>query len=203
MSTHRELTAGAVFEGQTFDKLDLAAADLSRKEFIRCVFRNLKLPDTKWQQTRLEDCLFEECDLSNMRPQQMALRGVRFSQCKLLGVQWTDVASAPMVSFVDCMMRYQSFGSIKLPNTHFVRCSIIDSTFIDVDLSKSIFDDCDLAKTQFERCTLVGTDFSASRGVYFDTTKNRIKSARISVETAASMAIALGLRVSGYATTDD
>ena len=194
--------SATVFENATFDKLDLVGADLSRKEFIRCIFRNTKMSDTVWQQCRLEDCVFENCDLANMRPKRMACRGVEFAHCKLIGVEWGEIAPAPMVTFSDCSMRYQSFVSLKLPDTLFLRCSIVDSTFIEVDLTKATFSDCELTKTQFERCTLVNADFSSSRGLYFDTTKNRIKHAHISLETAAGLATALGLRVSGYGTSN-
>src|SRR5204863_210792 len=76
----------------TFSDLALEAADLSEKEFQRCLFRRCKLPESRWVRARLEDCVFEECDLTRVAPQQLGLRGVTFKGTKLMGVDWTELA---------------------------------------------------------------------------------------------------------------
>lgn len=190
------LLGGSSFENQTFDKLELNGFDFGKKELVNCTFRGCKLQETKWSGALLEDCVFETCDLSNVIPKRVALRGVEFKNCKLMGAKWLEVASTPRVGFTDCAMRYQSFVGLDLRSTAFVRCAVVDSAFIDVNLGKAKFKDCDLTKTEFERCELLGTDFVTSVGVFFDTTQNRIKGARINTETAALIAAGLGLVVS-------
>jgi uncharacterized protein YjbI with pentapeptide repeats len=120
---------------------------------------------------------------------------VEFTRSKLLGVDWTMASAHPVVGFTDCNMRYQLFVTTKLKNTRFVRCSLVECTFVDADLAKTLFTDCDLAQSVFERCDLSGADLSSSRAVYFDPTKNKIKGARISMQTAGLIAQAMGLRV--------
>lgn len=185
------------FEDERFERIALDGARVPAKDFTHCTFRNAKLASSSWEKCVFEDCRFEGCDLSNFDPKKMVLRGVEFVGCKLIGVTWTAVASEPMVTFTECAMRYQSWVGTKLRSTLFKGCSIVESTFVEVDLARAKFIDCDLGQTQFERCDLGGTDFSSARGVYFDVAKNRAKGACINGETAARIAIALGLVVDG------
>ncbi|MFA6033606.1 MAG: pentapeptide repeat-containing protein [Myxococcota bacterium] len=179
------------------ERIEAPGIDLSQKEFYRCTFRHCKFRESHWLASLLEDCTFEDCDLTNLHPKGIRLRDVKFVRCKLLGVDWTMTGAHPVVSFTECQMRYQLFVAIKLKNTQFVRCSLVECSFIDADLTKTKFTDCDLLKTVFERCELVGADLSTSRAVFFDPAQNRIKDARISVETAALIAQAMGMIVEG------
>ena len=187
--------ASASFEDHTFEGIEAPGADLSNKEFTRCTFRHCKLQESSWASSQLEECAFEDCDLTNLHPKGIKLRGVEFTRSKLLGVDWAMAVAHPVVGFTDCNMRYQLFVTTKLKNTRFVRCSLVECTFVDADLAKTTFTECDLAQSVFERCDLSGADFCTSRAVYFDPTKNKIKGARISVQTASLIAQAMGLRV--------
>ena len=197
-SDFERLFSGTSFENETFDKLDLSLGNFSKKEFHRCVFKNSKMQNTSWAGSRLEDCVFDGCDLANFQPKRLSLRGVEFAHSKLLGIDWSEIAVHPLVTFTDCMMRYQVFASLSLANTDFCRCVIVESTFTAVQLAKSKFRECDLAQTRFEQCDLTNVDFSTSHDVSFDPAKNKVKGARVPVETAASIAKTLGLRVVGY-----
>lgn len=186
------------YEDETFEGVNAEGASLAGKEFVGCTFKSARMQQSRWQGARLEECTFEACDLTGMNPSQLALRGVKFLRCKLMGVSWTALEPFPDVEFVECLMRYSSFVGAELTAARFTACSLLDSSFVEANLSKAIFKDCDMAQTQFDQCALIGADFSSSRGVFFDVAKNRSKGARISVETAALMAVARGLRVSGY-----
>lgn len=192
------LRSETTFEDESFEDLDLHGASLAHKEFTRCHFRGLRLSDTSWQGTLLEDCVFVGCDLSNVRFRGASLRSVTFKDCKMVGVFWDSLGSDPMVGFSDCAMRYQSFASLSLRSTPFTRCSLVEASFAEVDLTRATFTDCDLARTTFDRCVLTSADLSSSTGVVFDAAKNRAKGAKISAETASAMAAALGLVVAGY-----
>ncbi|RYE89912.1 MAG: pentapeptide repeat-containing protein, partial [Myxococcales bacterium] len=143
-------------------------------------------------------CVFVGCDLSNVRFRGASLRSVTFKDCKMMGVFWDSLGSDPMVGFTDCAMRYQAFANLSLRSTPFTRCSLVEASFAEVDLTRATFTDCDLTRTTFDRCTLTSADFTTSTGVVFDAAKNRSKGAKISAETAAAMAAALGLIVAGH-----
>jgi fluoroquinolone resistance protein len=193
-----ELLVQESFEDQIFDGLDVTGADLSGKELYRCTFRGVRMAETTWAGTRLEDCVFERCDLTRLQPKKLALRGVKFVASKLMGIDWTDAAANPTVEFQDCTLRYASFVGNNLRVTVFRRCSLAEAAFEDVSLVQAVFDECDLSGARFERCDLSGADFSTAQGVFFEPTKNRVKGARIPVETAALMAMSFGMIVPGF-----
>jgi fluoroquinolone resistance protein len=194
------LLAEESFEDQTFEGIDVAGADLTDKEFIRCTFRSARMQETIWAGARLEDCLFQTCDLTRLQPKKLALRGVKFQGSKLMGIDWTAAAANPTVEFSDCSLRYCSFVTSNLRATPFRRCSLAEAAFSDVSLIQAVFDECDLTGARFEGCDLAGADFTRSQGVFFEPTKNRVKGARIPIETAALIALSLGLVVPGFTT---
>jgi fluoroquinolone resistance protein len=65
-------------------------------------------------------------------------------------------------------------------------------------LAHAVFEETDLTGTRFERCDLREADFTRAQGAFFDPTRNRVKGARVSLETAALVAVSLGLVVSGF-----
>lgn len=199
-TTSRErLLAEGYFEGESFVGLELGEADLSRKEFQSCSFRNVRLAASRWMGTLLEDCTFEACDLSNFSPKGLAARDVRFAECKLLGVDWTGVSPHPRLAIEACDLRYAAFSSVHLRKTPFLRSQITEATFVDVDLTECDFDGSDLAGTTFRECVLHKADFTGARGVLLDPAKNRVKDARVSLEAAALLAASFGLQVGGCA----
>ena len=193
-----QLLAGDVFEGETFDGVDLAGRDLSEKELVRCTFRHARLTETIWNGSRLDDCVFDTCDLTRQRGKNLALRGVELRGCKLMGIDWTALAQNPTVKLTECQLRYAAISEANLRLTSFVRCHFEDAAFVEVSLQQAIFDDCELGGALFERCDLRQADFSSSRGLVFDPATNRVKGARISLETAALVATSLGLVVAGF-----
>ncbi len=44
-----------------------------------------------------------------------------FNSCKLMGVDWTNIAKFPDVSFEDCDLRYVIMDSLALRKTRFER----------------------------------------------------------------------------------
>jgi uncharacterized protein YjbI with pentapeptide repeats len=191
------IASGTVFEEEIFDNVDLGGVGLAGKELSRCVFRGCNFTSTTWRGVALEDCTFEECDLSNLRLAGASLRGVEFRGTKLIGTTWADFGVPPVVSFIDCNLRYLAGAGFDLRLTTFTRCVLAEARFLDVNLTKSVFAECDLAQATFEQCTLVGADFTTSTNVYFDAQKNRVKGARINLDAAGRMAAALGLVVKG------
>ena len=192
------LEEGDFFADVTFSDLKIESADLSNREFERCTFRRCTLPHSRWVETRLEDCVFERCDLLQMVPEKLALRGVTFADTRLMGVDWSQLGTMPVVQFERCDLRYSSFVALKLRRTRFVSCNAREAVFIDVDLSEADFTDTDMPGSTVQGCVLVKTDFRLSTGLLFNPQANQVKGARISVETAVALAQSLGMVVEGY-----
>lgn len=186
------------FADRTFSDLTLEAADLGGKELQRCTFRRCKLPESRWAKTKLEDCVFEGCDLLRMAPRELALRGVSFKDTRLMGVDWSDLAPLPDVSFDKCDLRYASFVKLRLRATKIVGCLAREANFIEVDLTEADFSGTDLLGCNWQGCTLAKANFSRASGVLFDPQKNRVKGARLGLEAAMALVHSLGLVVEGF-----
>lgn len=189
------LEDGDFFADVTFADLAIDSADLADKELQRCTFRRCKLTESRWGRVKLEDCVFEGCDLTRMVPRGLALRGVTFKDTRLMGVDWSDIAKLPQVTFEGCDLRYASFVQLRLPATRFVGCIAREANFIEVDLTGADFTDTDLTGSTIQGCTLAKAKLARASGVFFDPQKNKVKGARIGIATAVLLAQSLGLVV--------
>ncbi|XXX54433.1 pentapeptide repeat-containing protein [Sorangium sp. So ce124] len=190
------------FDGETFDGLTLERADLSDRDFCGCVFRRSKLGESRWTRVRLENCVFESCDLTKADLTMLSLRGVAFNSCKLMGVDWTNIAKFPDVSFEDCDLRYVIMDSLALRKTRFERCAITESVFAATDLAGAVFEECRFAGTRFEDCDLRNAQFPRSQDLFIDPAKNNVKGARIPLEAAILLAASFGMHVLGFTEKD-
>ncbi|MBI5549504.1 MAG: pentapeptide repeat-containing protein [Deltaproteobacteria bacterium] len=198
MTTREQLESESSFDDAVFEGLELQGFDFSGKDFYRCTFRNVKLQESRWQRAGLEDCVFEDCDLTRMLPADLRAHGVRFKGCKLMGIEWTKSSLNPQLSFEDCNLRYSSFLAMSLRATPFVRCKATEANFIDVDLTEADFSESDLTGSTFQGTTLTDADLSTAQGAFIDPAKNRVKDARVAVESAVLLAAFFGMRVNGY-----
>jgi uncharacterized protein YjbI with pentapeptide repeats len=189
------LLDAAFFEDETFQGGDLAGADLSEKELVRCTLKGAKLAQTRWHGARLEDCRFEACDLTRAIPMGLVARGVAFADCKLMGVEWTDLGAFPALELRGCDLRYASFVSLVLRKIVIERCDLRDAQLVDVDLAEATLVDCQLGGARFERCDLRKASFAGAVDLTLEPQGNKLAGARIPVETAVRMAEALGLKV--------
>ncbi|APR79853.1 Hypothetical protein A7982_05200 [Minicystis rosea] len=186
------------FEGETFDGITLERAILGDREFSNCVFRRCSLRESRWARTRLEDCVFEACDLSQTDPTMLSLRGVAFTSCKLMGINWTNIAKFPDVSFEDCDLRYTVMDSLALRKTRFQRCAITESVFASTDFGGAKFEECRFTGTRFDGCDLRNAQFPRSSGLFVDPARNKAKGARIPLESAILLATSFGMHVLGF-----
>lgn len=193
--TAEQLRAGDSFENETFNGLDLTGADLGNKELFACTFTNVKLPQSRWQRARLEDCVFDGCDLTRIAPAQLSLRGVELVRCKMLGIDWSELAEFPVMSFLECNLSYCSFVSLSAQKISFKSCVLVEANFIDADLAKATFHACQLAGARFEKCNLERASFAGSRDLLLDPAKNRVKGARIPQESAILLAKSFGFTI--------
>lgn len=188
------------FEGLEFTGLDLQAVDLGGKEFTSCSFRNCKAQESRWRGARLDDCRFERCDLTRMQPRGMLAHDVQFTDSKLMGVEWAELGQFPQISFTDCVLDFASFVGLSLRKTNFFGCKITEANFFDADLREAVFTGSELRGSLFRGCKLGKADFSLATGVFFDPATNEVRGALIPIETAALLAMQLGLQVAGFST---
>ncbi len=191
------------FEDLEFLGLDMQGVDLRGKEFTHCVFTHCKAQETQWRGARLDDCRFDRCDLTRMQPRGMLAHDLQFTDCKLMGVEWADLGQFPRLSFHDCVLDFASFVALSLRKTDFLRCKITEANFFDVDLREADFAGSDLRGSMVRGCKLAKTDFSAATGLCFDPAINEARGAVIPLETAALMAMQLGLHVAGFSAGGD
>ncbi len=198
MSTTEHLLQASSFEEELFDRLQLPAI-LADKEFTNCRFRGLKAEASIWRGVRLEDCAFEDCDLTRAQFPHTRFYGVSFRGCKLMGIDWSPIASNPTLSFETCDLRYASFVKVNLRKALFRGCKANEASFIECQLSESDFSETDLTGANFEASDLGKANLTGAKGAFLAPGKNRVKDTRISVETAVLMALAQGMKVAGYA----
>ena len=192
------LLAEDSFDGLELVGLDLQGRDLGGKELTGCSFRHCKLQETSWRGSRLDDCRFERCDMTRMQPRGMLAHDLRFADSKLMGVEWTDLGQFPQIGFNECVLDFASFVALSLRKIEFLACKITEANFFDVDLREASFAGSDLRGSVFRGCKLAKTDFSAATGVCFDPAVNESRGAVVPIETAALIAMQLGLHVAGF-----
>lgn len=197
MSTLERLLLEPSFDDETFDRLQLREP-LVDKELTGCTFRGLRGETSIWKGVRLEECLFEDCDLTRAQFPHTRFFGVTFRRCKLMGIDWSSVAPNPTLTFDACDLRYDSFVKVNLRKTRFHGCRASEANFIDCQLGEADFGDADLTGTNFEASDLTKANLGNAKGAFLPPGKNRVKDARISVESAVLIALASGMKVVGY-----
>ena len=200
--TRERLLADDSFEDLVITGLDLRGADLGRKEFTGCRFHDCKAQETLWRGARLDECRFERCDMTRMQPRGMLAHAVHFADSKLMGVEWTDLGQFPRLTFDNCVLDFASFVELSLRKAAFLGCKLGEANFLDADLREADFARSELRGSIFRGCKLGKTDFSAATGVYFDPAENEARGAIVPIETAALLAMKLGLTVSGFGSAE-
>lgn len=175
---------GDYFENETFADLDLQGELLSKKEFYKCTFQRSKFQEGQFDQLLFEESVFEGCDLSNLKIKQVSARNLKFNRCKLMGVDWSTLSINPELGFSDCNMRYSAFSKQNLRTIVFKTCLLTEANFLRVDLRNANFTDSDLTGVRFEACDLGEALFNDAKGAMIDPTQNKVKNARISLESA-------------------
>ena len=189
------------FQDATFSRLELEGDELTDKEFTHCVFRGLRASGSTWKRVRLEDCVFEDCDLTRAQFPATRLDGVMFRRSKLMGVDWSSIGSNPSLTFEECDLRYTSFVKLNLRKTGIRGCKALEAVFIACHLGEADFSDTDLAGANFDDCELAKANLATAQNAFVLPAKNRVKNARISVETAVLLAMFYGVKVAGYTDT--
>lgn len=175
-------------EGQTFDRMDFAAAPLPKGEYEGCSFRSCHFSGSDLSGIRFIDCEFVDCDLSNANLKNASLQDVRFGGCKMLGLHFEKCAAFGFsVSFRSCQLSHSSFYGMKLSKTLFADCRLAEVDLTGADLNNSVFDQCDLLNASFENTNLEKADFRTAYNYIIDPELNRIKGARFSLPAVTGL----------------
>ncbi|MDP4292010.1 MAG: pentapeptide repeat-containing protein [Bacteroidota bacterium] len=178
----------ALHENKTFDNIDWSEKEVSKNEFLKCIFKDCNFSNGLLLNNEFADCQFVDCNLSMIKLDATALRNVSFKNCKLIGVDFSNCKDFLFcVSFENCILDYVYFFKKKLRDTIFKRCSIREANFADTDLTNAVFADCDLSMTQFEKSNLNGADFTSAYNYTIDPELNRMKNAKFSVNGLAGL----------------
>lgn len=156
------------YDGCTFDHLDLKNADLSKKTFVECVFR--------------------DCDLSLVQLERTSFRVVRFERCKLLGARFDSCHTFLLAfTFDACILDLATFHGLRLKGTKFDRCRMRETDLSSADFTNGSFAGCDLGAAVFDGTVLEGTDFRGASNYSIDPATNRIRKARFSRDGVAGL----------------
>ncbi len=191
-----------MFEDQVFSNLDLQKADLSGKDFVRCTFDKMVLPESTWKGARLEDCVFQRCDLVRMQPSGMSAQGIAFANCRMMGVTWTQMGVATAIGFEACNLQYSSFVDVNLTGVRFTSCRVLEANFVDCRLVGVDFSDSDMTGSRFEHCDLRNAQAAEAVGLFVDPSTNKVRDLRIGLATATLLATSFGMTVAGFGESD-
>ncbi|TKC94185.1 pentapeptide repeat-containing protein [Polyangium fumosum] len=83
------------------------------------------------------------------------------------------------------------------------RCAITESVFASMDFTDAVFEECRFAGTRFDGCDLRNARFPRSSDLFVDPAKNKVKGARVPLDTAILLATSFGMRVLGFDESKD
>jgi fluoroquinolone resistance protein len=189
-----ELTEEDFYE-QSFDRLDFRGATLEEKQFESCAFRGCNFSGTSFQRCRFFECIFEQCDLSNLKLRDSNLRRIRFTACKLMGINWTNVASLMHPSFEDCVLSYGSFLGLDLRKSRLRNCVAKETDFADAKLGEADCRRTDFTAARFARTDLVKADFRGAKNYTIRPDDNKIRKAKFSLPEATLLLYGLDIEL--------
>lgn len=194
-----DLRDDQAFEGVEFRDVSVAGELLTDRELDGC-----RLVSCDLSEARLEDCAFLECELRSCdlmltRVPGTSFRAVRFVECRLLGVDWTEAATALglEVTFERCVLDGSSFAGLRPQGLEMVECRARDVNFAGADLTGASFPGTSLAGARFQRTILHRADLSGAVDVLFDPAENRLDQTRVSLEGAVGVLGVAGIVVEG------
>lgn len=177
-----------LIEEKTFREIDGTAFPLITGDYEQCSFINCDFSGSSFAHCAFTECTFIECNISTVNLTKTAFRDCKFSGCKLMGLHFQDTNPIGLaVDFDHCILNLSSFYQLKLKNTVFKNCSLIEADFAATDLTAAIFDQCNLAGAIFENTILEKADLCTSFNFNIDPEMNRIKKAKFSTASLAGL----------------
>ncbi len=171
-----------------FTCIDFATGKLNIADYENCTFKNCNFAETSLSEIAFEDCRFEDCDLSNISAGKTAFRNVVFKNCKLTGVRFEECNPFLLTfRFENCQLNLSSFYQLKIKETKFESCLLLEADLTEADLTGSAFLNCDFSGAVFENTNLEKTDFRSSFNFIVNPEINRIQGAKFSFDNITGL----------------
>jgi uncharacterized protein YjbI with pentapeptide repeats len=175
------------YENREFKSLQLRDVVLNDVEFYNCTFQGCQLLKARLPKCRFEKCMFERTDLSLVALPETSLVDVRFVGCKLIGVNWTVVASPFSVEWQRCDVSQSVLMDMNLQRIVLEDCVARDTDFAGANLAGARLCRTDFTKSRFLRTDLGHADFSGATNYFIDPTLNQLKKTIFSLPEAVSL----------------
>jgi uncharacterized protein YjbI with pentapeptide repeats len=164
------------FKGEDFTSTRLERAAYEECTFERCQFQNGFLDNQHFM-----ECEFLACDLSNTNVKHCIFNSIIFKECKLLGLRFEDLNDSLLsLQFYDCQLDFASFFQLKIRNTVFKNCTLIETDFTETDLTGASFNGSNLDRTIFDETILDKVNFCEAHNFTIDPERNSLKKAKFS-----------------------
>ena len=170
------------FLDSNFNHIAFATDELNLKEFERCVFMNCDFTACNFIGVTFIDCHFKVCNFDGAKINHVALRTVRFEQCQIKEVNFSMCDKLIFeISFIECILDFSKFYTLKIKGTAFTDCSLIAVDFMNADLTAVIFENCDLYRSEFNKAIANKANFRTSYNYAIDPEKTKVKKAIFSL----------------------
>ena len=180
-------------ESETFCHDELDDIHVNNSEYIDCTFENVDFTEFDLISCKFIECRFSKCNLSNAKINYSTFRDVKFFDCKLIGVNWSVVQSASELHFEDCILDFNVFNNMKLPNSCFRNCSLKNADLSEAIFTKTFFDNSNLLDCSFNNSNLEEARFIDAKNYYIDMKSSKLKKAKFSFPDAIVLLEAQGI----------
>lgn len=182
----------AIFNNQTFKKLDLSYEEVREKTFNNCKFIHCNMSDAILARCTFTDCEFENCNLALTKLTLSRFNDCVFDECKLVGVSFADIALAqiPLASplqFYRSNLDNASFFGLSLAEIVLTECTAKGADFRETDLSSSDLRGTDFDGALFNGTNLINANFVDAVNYNIDINYNKLKKAKFSLPEAANL----------------
>jgi uncharacterized protein YjbI with pentapeptide repeats len=109
--------ADVQFVDTTFDTSDFDGSELSNVVFVRCHFRNVRIPRSLFVSCRFENCHFEGCDLAQTQWQGCRFWQVSIVDSSLAGARITKTHSTQL-TLVRTDLRHADLSAVSMREIH-------------------------------------------------------------------------------------
>ena len=162
-------------------------SDFSGQDREAVLFRGCTFIDSNLKEARLIDCVFERCTFSSVKLDHAVLQ-VSFVECKVEGVNFF-VAQRTLISltFKDCLIRFSSFATLKLPGVAFTGCTLKNVDFAEANIPGANFSKTEMEDCIFQSTNLSKADFRGARGYALDPRLNKLIGAHFEMPEVVSL----------------
>jgi fluoroquinolone resistance protein len=91
------------------------------------------------------------------------------------------------VSFTGCLLNLCTFYKMKIKNTRFVNCSLLEVDFTETDLTAAELNNCNMLQAVFDNTILEKADLRTAINFSIDPERNKLKKAKFSATALSGL----------------